>query len=438
MRVFVLVEAADQWDWLEAFDFVSHGIEPVALAFGGRDGLRGGLPVRWIGRSRGGGTALPDFAEILRALEEEKPAALFVSSSGPLAVLGRTAADLFGVPVFSLLSNADDLANASRHRKNRPDLFFIADSSLFPAALLDDRYGSTFLPTGHPAWDRALRLGTASESLTPGALGDGRAAERILAAFDRWRTESLAAVIPELSVIVPAYREARNLPLVCDRLLETLEKEPFAFEILLIDDASPDDTFAVATAQMWRSPHIRAFSKPTPRGMGNGIRYGLRVARAPYVAVTMGDGSDEVSRVPEMFRKVRDEGFSLAIGSRYRHRRNYEAVPMLYRFWSRCFRLATGLLVGVRLKDYTNAFRVFDRKIFSRYGIESGGFEISPEITFKAWFATRRIAEVDVRHLKRSSGQSSFSFLRAGPGYAKILFKAFINRLTGRWFTLDW
>ena len=78
------------------------------------------------------------------------------------------------------------------------------------------------------------------------------------------------------------------------------------------------------------------------------------------------------------------------------------------------------------------------RKIFSRYGIESGGFEISPEITFKAWFATRRIAEVDVRHLKRSSGQSSFSFLRAGPGYAKILFKAFINRLTGRWFTLDW
>jgi hypothetical protein len=172
--------------------------------------------------------------------------------------------------------------------------------------------------------------------------------------------------------------------------------------------------------------------------MGNGIRYGLRHARAQIVVVTMGDGSDEVDRIPEMFAKVRDEGFSLAIGSRYRHRRNYQTVPQIYRFWSFCFRLTTRLLIGLRLSDYTNAFRAFDRRIFDRYGPESGGFEISPEITFKAWFATRRVAEVDVRHLKRASGQSSFSFLRAGPGYGKMLFKALVRRITGRWFVLDW
>ena len=139
-----------------------------------------------------------------------------------------------------------------------------------------------------------------------------------------------------------------------------------------------------------------------------------------------------------MFRKVRDEGFALAIGSRYRHRRNYATVPLLYRFWSRLFRFVAWASIGVKVNDYTNAFRVFHRRIFARYGPESGGFEISPEITFKAWFASRRVTEVDVRHLKRSSGQSSFSFLRAGPGYGKILIKAFVNRLTGRWFTLDW
>jgi hypothetical protein len=135
---------------------------------------------------------------------------------------------------------------------------------------------------------------------------------------------------------------------------------------------------------------------------------------------------------------VHDEGYALAIGSRYRDRRNYENVPRLYRFWSACFRLATRVVVGVSLSDYTNAFRVFDRRIFARYGAESGGFEISPEITFKAWFQTGRVTEVDVCHLKRSFGQSSFSFLRAGPGYGRILIKAFVNRLTGRWFTLFW
>jgi glycosyltransferase involved in cell wall biosynthesis len=245
-------------------------------------------------------------------------------------------------------------------------------------------------------------------------------------------------VPPELAVIVPAYKEEGNLALVCDRLLAMLDRSGLNAEILLVDDASPDSTYEAALSQMWRSPRIRAFTKPLPRGMGNGIRYGLRHSRAQIVVVTMGDGSDEVDCIPEMFAKVRDEGFALAIGSRYRYRRNYQAVPRIYRFWSFCFRLTTHLLIGLRLSDYTNAFRAFDRRIFDRYGPESGGFEISPEITFKAWFATRRVAEVDVRHLKRASGQSSFSFLRAGPGYGKMLIKAFIKRLTGKWFVLDW
>jgi cellulose synthase/poly-beta-1,6-N-acetylglucosamine synthase-like glycosyltransferase len=172
--------------------------------------------------------------------------------------------------------------------------------------------------------------------------------------------------------------------------------------------------------------------------MGNAIRYGVEQARAPFVAITMADGSDEVSRIPEMLRKVRDEGYGLAIGSRYRVRANYQAVPMLYRFWSAIFRYTAWLIVGLRLRDYTNAFRVFRRDALDDQGLEGGGFEISPEITFKAWFATGRVAEVDVRHLKRGAGQSSFSFLRAGPGYGRMLLKAFVCRLTGRWFVLDW
>jgi glycosyltransferase involved in cell wall biosynthesis len=225
---------------------------------------------------------------------------------------------------------------------------------------------------------------------------------------------------------------------VCERLVDALERDTVDAEIVLVDDGSPDDTYRVALEQMWRSPRIRAFTKSPPRGMGNTIRYGIRQARGSILAITMGDGSDEVSRIPEMFRKIRDEGVGLAIGSRYRHRANYQAGPMLYRFWSAIFRNTAWLLIGLRLRDYTNAFRVFRRSVFDGQGLEGGGFEISPEITFKAWFNTRRVIEVDVKHLKRASGQSSFSFLRAGPGYAKMLVKAVVCRLTGHWFVLDW
>jgi Glycosyl transferase family 2 len=427
----VAVESEEQARWLAAIDYARAGVRPIYYRVAA-DMPAAGLPGSALPASAPPAAeapaatrvlaqraALPDFTAIVESLAEDRPVACFVAGGGPLARLVAVAADLARLPVLYLVTTGAELESFGRREKPRPDLYFLADEELLPEASLDPRYGATLLPTGHPA--------------------DGPAAgERIVDAIRDWRAGALPAAAPELSIVVPAYKEEGNIALVCDRLLAMLEQDGLNAEILLVDDASPDATYRVARAQMLRSPRIRAFSKPPPRGMGSGIRHGLRYARAPIVAVTMGDGSDEVSRIPEMYAKVHRENYGLAVGSRYRHRRNYRTVPLIYRFWSACFRLVTRLLIGVPMSDYTNAFRVFHRRIFERYGAESAGFEISPEITFKAWFATRRVTEVDVCHLKRASGQSSFSFLRAGPGYAKILLKALVNRLTGKWIVLEW
>jgi dolichol-phosphate mannosyltransferase len=424
VKLAVALSSPSDWQWLQGLDLASRGIEVAPLLLGAADGLPPGVQVR-SSRLPASDVEVPELRDLVQSFRDLAPDACLVVDDGPVARLVALAADLTGAAVFSLVATSEQLDNLPRRTKPRPDLFFLTDQSLLPKALLDARYGSTLLPIGDPAHDAAPD-------------GERAAGARLVDAVARWNEGRLEAMEPALSVIVPAFREAANLPLVCGRLLEALEPSGLGYEVLLVDDASPDDTYRVALEQMWRSPRIRAFSKPLPRGMGNAIRYGIERARAPVLAVTMGDGSDEVARIPDMVAKVRDEGYGLAIGSRYRHRVNYQTVPRLYRFWSACFRLCTRLLVGLRLSDYTNAFRAFDRRVFARYGPEGGGFEISPEITFKAWFATHKVAEVDVRHLKRAAGQSSFSFLRAGPGYGKILFKAFVNRLTGRWFTLDW
>jgi dolichol-phosphate mannosyltransferase len=369
----------------------------------------------------------PNLRAINDLIESVRPDACLLLGDGTLSRLVWVLADIENLPVFVLITTQEQLDNLTRRQKPKPDLFFIASSDLLPAALKDARYGSTLLAIGHPARD-----------LGPFGPSPREARERLLDVIQRWWRGEIAPADPDLSIVVPAYCEAGNLPRVCERLIETIERDHLQAEILLVDDASPDETYAVALAQMWRFQRIRPFTKGPPRGMGNSIRHGLLRARAPIVAITMADGSDDVDRIPEMFRKVRDEAYGLAIGSRYGHPANYEAIPRLYRFWRIVFRLAARVLIGLHLRDYTNAFRVFRRSVFDRQGLEGGGFEISPEITFKAWFATRRVAEVDVKHLKRSAGQSSFSFLRAGPGYGKMLLKALICRVTGRWFVLDW
>jgi dolichol-phosphate mannosyltransferase len=383
-----------------------------------------GIAVAWV---RGHEySELPDLGAITREIAAVKPDACLLLGSGPLTRFVWVLADLSTLPIFALVTTEEQLENLTRRRKPRPDLFFIANPDLLPAALEDERYGSTLLATGHPARD-----------LTPSGPSASDARARLLSIVQRWWRGETSPALPDLSIIVPAYREAGNLPLVCERLVTMIEQSGLEAEVLIVDDASPDDTYTVALAQMWRSPRIRPLTKTPPRGMGNTIRHGVEHARAPIVGITMGDGSDDVARIPEMFRKVK-EGYGLAIGSRYRHRANYEAVPKLYRFWSAIFRYTTWALIGLRLRDYTNAFRLFQRSVFEQQGLEGSGFEISPEITFKAYFLTGRVAEVDVKHLKRGSGQSNFSFLRAGPGYGRMLIKALLCRITGRWFVLDW
>lgn len=425
MKVVAAVAETAEWSWLQAIGAGPPALEvvPLSMAASPLPGVPG-LAISCASVAGAPALTLPSFAEILQAVHAERPEACLVLSEAPGARLLTVAADLLGIAVFTLVTSQAQLRTLAERAKARPDLFLLADRALLPGALADARYGSTMLPTGHPGAE--------------GEFGGQSAARRIAEAIQRWQAGTLEPARPDVSVIVPAFREAANLPMVCERLLAALEPAPFSSEILLVDDASPDDTYQVALAQMWRSPRIRALTKAPPRGMGNAIQEGLARARGQVVAITMADGSDEVARIPEMVAAVRERGNGLAIGSRYRHRANFQTVPRLYRFWSACFRLCTWLALGLRLSDYTNAFRVFDRRIFARYPPESGGFEISPEITFKAWFATRRVTEVDVRHLKRAAGQSSFSFLRAGPGYGKILIKALVNRWTGRWFTLDW
>jgi hypothetical protein len=393
---------------LDAADFAAVVARPAGAA---------ALPVAWTTRAIESDGSFPRFGAIHDQLRAESPDACVLLDDGIFCRLFGMAGDVLGIPTVRLVGTVEQLRNLPSREKTKPDLFLLTDAGLLPSALNDERYGFTMiaLPGSRDEFGDSFRT-----------------------AVKAWASDKLDARRPDLSVVVPAFKEAENLPLVCSRLLAALAPADFSWEVVLVDDFSPDATYKVALEQMRRSSRIRAFTKGTPRGMGNAIRHGLRMARAPVAAVTMGDGSDEVERIPDMYRAIRDGGYSLAIGSRYRRAENYANVPRVYRFWSSIFRLTARILTGVKLSDYTNAFRAFSMSIFSRYGPESGGFEISPEITFKAWLSSRKVTEVDVRHLKRASGQSKFSFLKAGPGYARILIKAVAGRLTGKWFTLDW
>ncbi|MGH9896177.1 MAG: hypothetical protein ACREA0_30135, partial [bacterium] len=108
---------------------------------------------------------------------------------------------------------------------------------------------------------------------------------------------------------------------------------------------------------------------------------------------------------------------------------DHAAIPLLYRFYHFWYRLLCRALIGVRLRDITYAFRAFDLQYVRNLELESGGFEISPEITLKTWLSGGKIYELKGRQGRRIHGKSKFVFSRQGYGYARVLLKAFAARL---------
>jgi UDP-N-acetylglucosamine 2-epimerase (non-hydrolysing) len=285
---------------------------------------------------------------------------------------------------------------------------------------------------------RGLNAGEWNKILQSRPYGIGESAHRICEIVGDFLKGSLPSRLYQLSIVVPCYNEEKNVVAIMERLVATTRDAGLNAEIILVDDNSVDETYSVGADHAWRYPNVKMVSKGFPRGMGNAIRFGLSYATTGIAVVTMADGSDDLSVLPILYSKVSEEGFDLAIASRYRDRRNSEHIPPTYKFFSAIFRFLARTVVGIPLTDFTNAYRAFNWQKLQRIGIEGTGFEISPEITFKAWYLNKAVIEVDARHLKRTQGQSKFSFLKAGPGYGKMMAKAFIARFTKSWPYIDW
>ena len=236
---------------------------------------------------------------------------------------------------------------------------------------------------------------------------------------------------PIISFIVPALNEELNLPPLFERLLGLEQRLNWPSEICVVDDCSRDGTLRVAQEWQARHPQIRPIHKPMPHGLGRGICTALQHVQGKVGIVVMADGVDPLEEaVPEFCKLVLDEGCQLVLLSRYLDPRDSQTIPLSYKVHHTIFRFCTAFLLGIPFRDTTYAFRAFDIPFVRGLNLHSGGFEISPEITFKTHFSGGKIGQVRGRQTRRVHGKSNFLFSRAARGYSKVLAEGFYLRLT--------
>src|SRR5580692_8965490 len=127
-------------------------------------------------------------------------------------------------------------------------------------------------------------------------------------------SDATTAPRPTISVIVPTFREAENVPVLFARLKAALDGLPW--EMVVVDDDSPDGTFDVAFAIAARDPRMRCLRRVNRSGLAGAVIEGWMSSSADLLAVMDGDLQHDESILPQMYTSLAAGAGNLAIGTR--------------------------------------------------------------------------------------------------------------------------
>ena len=222
---------------------------------------------------------------------------------------------------------------------------------------------------------------------------------------------------PALSIVIPVYNEGENVVPTLRGVVERTRTRPL--EVLVVHDFDEDTTVAVVKRLQAEMPELRLHRNTLGRGVLNAMKSGLRAARAQYVLVAMGDGSDDPDDIDRMYERAR-AGADVVAGSRYMRGGRQLGGPLLKRSMSRAAGLSLHWLGGIPVHDATSNFRMYSKRLLNQVTIEStGGFELGIELTVKAYLLGMTVAEVPTTWRDRTAGTSRFQLWRWLPRYLK-------------------
>jgi len=233
----------------------------------------------------------------------------------------------------------------------------------------------------------------------------------------------------ELSIVLPVYNEGEAVVPVLRGLAEHVRTP---HELVVVYDFDGDTTVPVIGGLTGEIPSLRGLRNDLGRGVLNAMKAGIAGTSAPFVLISMADGSDDPRDVDPMMAKAR-RGADVVAASRYMRGGRQLGSPPVKRLMSRTAGLTLHWLAGVPTHDATSNFKLYSRRFLDATPIESqAGFELALELTVKATLAGRQVAEVPTTWRDRTAGQSNFKLRKWLPHYLHWYRAAFVGRLRRR------
>jgi dolichol-phosphate mannosyltransferase len=234
-------------------------------------------------------------------------------------------------------------------------------------------------------------------------------------------------------VIIPTYKEKENI----EEMVNTISCLPVKFDILIIDDNSPDGTADIVKTLQISYKNLHLIERPGKMGLGTAYLTGFDFAIEKgysYIFEMDADFSHDPHDLIELLKTCNEKGADVAIGSRYISGVNVVNWPLTRVLMSYFASIYVRIITGMRIMDTTAGFKCYKSEVLKNirnYKIRSVGYGFQIEMKFTAWKLGYKIVEIPIIFTDRKLGTSKMTggiFNEAFWGVLRMKFRSFFTK----------
>lgn len=203
------------------------------------------------------------------------------------------------------------------------------------------------------------------------------------------------------SIIIPVYNEGENIRQLIDEVSVHMNGQR-DYEIIVVDDASTDDTSAVLVKCRGQYGQLRVLSHRERCGQSTAIATGIEAAVAPWIVTMDGDGQNDPADVPRLYQAMQEADDRIRLIAGYRKKRN---DTLLKRFSSRLANSVRGFVLKDNTPDTGCGLKIFSRDTFLGLPRFDHMHRFLPALVQRQG---GEILSIEVNHRPRLRGQSKY------------------------------
>jgi len=225
-----------------------------------------------------------------------------------------------------------------------------------------------------------------------------------------------------ISIILPTYNERDNIIPLMDSIDRTLhDKKINPYEIIVVDDNSPDGTSEEVKKYSKKNKKIRLITRKKERGLGSAIKTGIDESKGDYIVIMDTDFSHPPEFLKELINTINGSNLDVVIASRYV--KGGEMNAERYKFLlSKALNCTLKIILNIKIKDLTGGYFIIKKSLLNKVNLDNI-FKGYGDYFFRLFYKLKKekysFREIPFRYERRKYGKSKTKILEMGIKYIK-------------------